>query len=158
MLVAMPTTTPAAPPEVASSHFLARLAVETDAADVASAMAAGSAQFTLLDVRSPEAFAAAHLPGATSLPAGDIDDETVASLPDGLLVVYCWGPGCNGAHKAAARLAARGRRVKEMIGGFEYWVREGFAAEGRHSAGLSPDDGGLVCLRPQRTSASMGQV
>jgi len=44
-----------------------------------------------------------------------------------LLVVYCWGPACNGATKAAAELAALGRPVKEMLGGFEYWAREGHA-------------------------------
>jgi rhodanese-related sulfurtransferase len=41
--------------------------------------------------------------------------------------VYCWGPACNGATKAALEFAKLGYDVKEMIGGFEYWVREGFA-------------------------------
>ena len=58
-------------------------------------------------------------------------------LPDGPLVVYCWGPGCNGATKACARLSDEGRDVKEMLGGFEYWVREGFAIEGTHAGELS---------------------
>jgi rhodanese-related sulfurtransferase len=56
------------------------------------------------------------------------------------VVVYCWGPGCNGAVKAAADLARMGRPVKEMIGGFEYWVREGHPVEGTGSAA----DGGSV--------------
>ena len=38
--------------------------------------------------------------------------------------------GCNAATNAAARLAALGRSVKEMLGGFEYWVREGHPVEG----------------------------
>ena len=40
---------------------------------------------------------------------------------DTVLVVYCWGPGCNGATKAAVKLSALGFPVKEMIGGIEYW-------------------------------------
>jgi 3-mercaptopyruvate sulfurtransferase SseA len=45
------------------------------------------------------------------------------------VVVYCWGPGCNGAQKAALEFAKLGRPVKEMLGGFEYWAREGFPVE-----------------------------
>jgi rhodanese-related sulfurtransferase len=45
------------------------------------------------------------------------------------VVTYCWGPGCDGATKAALALARRGYRVKEMIGGIEYWIREGFEVE-----------------------------
>jgi rhodanese-related sulfurtransferase len=45
------------------------------------------------------------------------------------VVVYCWGPGCNGATKAALAFAALGHPVREMIGGFEYWAREGLAVE-----------------------------
>jgi rhodanese-related sulfurtransferase len=103
----------------AMNYFEQKLAHETDAADVAAAL--GS--FTLVDARSEAAYDAAHLPGALSLAR----DE----LPDGPLVVYCWSPGCNGATKACARLIASGRSdVKEMIGGFEYWVREGYDVVG----------------------------
>ena len=129
--------TPAAPPDVALRHHLARLALETDAADVAADLAAGTAPYTVLDVRSAAAYERGHVPGALSVPAGQIDAATAAALPDGLLVVYCWGPGCNGAHKAAARLAAHGRQVKEMIGGFEYWAREGQPIEGTDAEALA---------------------
>ena len=116
---------PAAGPEEAHEHFSRRLAFETDAADVARDLRLGAASFTLIDVRSSEHFAVGHILGAISAPGG-----RAAELPDGLLVVYCWGPGCNRAHGAAARLSAQGRQVKEMLGGFEYWVREGHPVEG----------------------------
>ena len=119
-----------AAPEAARAHFAARLALETDAADVAAALSAGAVDFTLVDARSPRAFARAHLPGAVSLPHAQVDAETAAALPAGLLVTYCWGPGCNGATRAAAALAALGRPVKEMLGGIEWWVRQGHAVEG----------------------------
>lgn len=47
------------------------------------------------------------------------------------VVTYCWGPACDGATRAALALAELGYRVKEMLGGFEYWVREGFEFETR---------------------------
>jgi rhodanese-related sulfurtransferase len=118
------TAVPAAEPAVAHAHFARRLAVETDVADVAEALAAGEPDFVLLDARSEQAYADGHVPGAISLPHARITADTVAALPDGLVVAYCWGPSCNGATKAAARLAALGRPVKEMLGGFEYWRRE----------------------------------
>lgn len=137
-----------ADPASAHAHFLQRLSVETDADDVASALAAGLGDFHVVDARSPAAYAAAHVPGAISLPYRLIREEAVAGLPAGLLVVYCWGPGCNAATNAAARLAALGRPVKEMLGGFEYWVREGHPLEGADagSARYAPDLSGLITL------------
>ena len=142
----MPTSHPAASAEAAHAHFAARLSFETDPEDVAAGLRAPVRDFVVLDVRSTAAHEAAHLPGALSVPGATIDAEAVRALPDGLLVVYCWGPGCNGAHKAAARLTAHGRQVKEMIGGFEYWVREDHPVEGHAAANLHGDEPGLVCL------------
>ena len=123
------TAIPAASPADAERHFAARLAYETDAADVGSAIAAGDVDFVLVDARSRAAFAAGHLPGALNLPHREIDPARADALPDGLVVVYCWGPGCNAAQHAARKLAAHGREVKEMIGGWEYYVREGFTPQ-----------------------------
>ena len=44
-------------------------------------------------------------------------------------VVYCADPHCNGANKAAIRLAKMTRPVKEMIGGVTGWLDEGFTLE-----------------------------
>ncbi|WP_368388988.1 rhodanese-like domain-containing protein, partial [Streptomyces albidoflavus] len=57
------------------------------------------------------------------------------------VVTYCWGPGCDGATRAALALAEQGFRVKEMLGGFEYWVREGFpydTADGPRTSAPDP--------------------
>jgi len=111
----------------ALEHFARRLEVETDVTDVAVALQAGEADFVLLDARSRDSYDAGHLPGAVHLP--ELSAETVGALPDGLVVAYCWGPSCNGACKAALRLAQLGRPVKEMLGGFEYWARDGHPVE-----------------------------
>ena len=81
----------------------------------------------MLDVRDPAAYAAGHVPGAQSLPHATIGPESTAGLPhDAVLVTYCWGPHCNGATQAAARLAALGFSVKEMLGGVAGWAAEGY--------------------------------
>ena len=121
---------PAADPRSAIDHFAGRLAVETDAADVAAALTAGEPDFVLVDARSRQAYQRGHLPGAVSLPHAEIDEAALEALPDGLVVAYCWGPGCNAATKASRRLAELGRPVKEMLGGYEYWVREGQPVQG----------------------------
>lgn len=116
----------------AVEHFSALLTYETDCWDVHAALAAGTGGFVLLDVRSPEAFASGHVPGAVSLPRGRIVERNLAPYPaDALFVVYCTGPHCNGADRAAVALARLGRPVKKMIGGIAGWLDEGFElAEG----------------------------
>ena len=76
------------------------------------------ADFILIDVRRPTLFAAGYIPGAINIPHRAITAERMAEYPqDTLCVVYCAGPHCNGANKAAIRLTGLGYRVKEMIGG-----------------------------------------
>lgn len=119
---------PAAPSADALRHFESRLAFETDCWDVHDSLSRGVADFVLLDVRSPALFAASHLPGAIHLPHGKMTERRMSEWPaDTLFVVYCAGPHCNGANKAAVRLARLGRPVKEMIGGMTGWADEGFS-------------------------------
>jgi len=116
------TATPAASPEKANAFFSAKLAYETDPSDVYTDMQNGLADYVLADVRSPEAFAKSHAQGAINLPHVKITPAAMSAFSkETLFVVYCWGPGCNGATKAAAKLTNLGFRVKEMIGGIEYW-------------------------------------
>ncbi|MFR9797408.1 rhodanese-like domain-containing protein [Streptomyces sp. MS06] len=131
---------PAAPHD-AAAYFRASLAFHTDVSDVAAALAAdGAPDFVVLDTRSTEAWDQGHVPGALHLPTALVAEQAERLLDrDVPLVTYCWGPACNGATRAALALAELGYRVKEMLGGFEYWVREGFAydtREGRRSASV----------------------
>ncbi|MGY1803128.1 rhodanese-like domain-containing protein [Blastococcus sp. SYSU D00922] len=117
-------------PTVAAAHFAHRLAVETDVSDVAAALDSGRPGFILLDSRSAEAWAQGRVPGAVHLPGREIVDRAPVELDRSVpVVVYCWGPACNGATRAGLALATLGFRVREMIGGFEYWVREGLPVE-----------------------------
>ena len=122
------TEVSAADPAAALAHFEGLLAFETDCWDVHAALAAGDPGFVLLDVRAPEHFRDGHVPGAMSLPHGRITARNLAAyVPGTIFVVYCAGPHCNGADKAAIRLARLGRPVKKMIGGITGWKSEGFA-------------------------------
>jgi rhodanese-related sulfurtransferase len=135
-------------PAAAADHFARRLRFETDCDDVAEALASGDPDFTVIDARSRAAYAAGHVPGSINLERPFVAAQ-VAALPPGLLVVYCWGPGCNGALKTSRQLAEMGRSVKEMLGGFEYWVREGHPIEGADVEAIKAavDSTGIVKLR-----------
>lgn len=121
---------PAAPAQ-AAAYFRASLAFHADVSDVAGALAAGGDPgFVVVDTRSTESWDQGHIPGAIHLPTALVPDQAGQLLDRAVPVVtYCWGPGCNGATRAALALAELGYRVKEMLGGFEYWAREGFAYE-----------------------------
>lgn len=119
---------PPVSPEAAAEHFRSQLALTTDAADVRAELASGEATFTLVDARSPENFARGHVPGAVSFPHRTITADSAARLlPRGKPVVtYCDGIHCNASTRAAAKLAALGYRVKEMLDGLEGWRKDGF--------------------------------
>lgn len=117
----------AADPRLALAHFESLLAFETDCWDVDASLKHSDPGFVLLDVRSPQAYAKGHVPGAINIPHRTLTERTLAAYgPETLFVVYCSGPHCNGADKAAVRLSRLGRSVKKMIGGVEGWKDEGF--------------------------------
>jgi rhodanese-related sulfurtransferase len=123
--------TPVAETQAARRHFESKLTFETDPWDVKTDMERGRSDFVVIDVRSRSDFDARRIAGAIHLAYRSIDAETTAHLPkDKVMVTYCWGPGCNGSTKGAFRLASLGFRVKELIGGLEYWIREGGPLEG----------------------------
>lgn len=110
----------------ALDFFTAELAFRTDVSDVQ----ADQETIVLIDSRGPHAWKQARIPGAVHMPTREIAERAPAELPrDTKIVTYCWGPGCNGATRAALEFAKLGYDVREMIGGIEYWQREGFAVE-----------------------------
>ncbi|WP_353810526.1 rhodanese-like domain-containing protein [Agromyces sp. SYSU T00194] len=126
----------AATPEEAVAHHRARLAFETDASDVAEALATGDPGFVVVDVRSEAGWAQGHVEGALHLPHARIAAEAHELVAPGTpVVVYCWSPGCNGGAKGALAFASLGHPVKEMLGGFEYWTREGYPIAGESGSG-----------------------
>ncbi|SDH92650.1 rhodanese-like domain-containing protein [Agrococcus jejuensis] len=125
------TTAPSAS-DLRVAHFASRLAFETDASDVHADQEAG-ARFVLLDSRAEVAWLQGHAVGAVHMPTAQIAARAPLEIPiDVPVVAYCWGPGCNGATRAALELARLGYEVREMLGGFEYWAREGYPVEDAH--------------------------
>lgn len=122
-------TIAALPTDHLVAHFAAKLEFETDASDVFAAQQAGE-RFVLIDSRGDAPWAQGRIVGALHMPTAQIADRAPVEIPlDMPVVAYCWGPGCNGSTRAALEFAKLGYQVKEMIGGFEYWAREGYPVE-----------------------------
>jgi rhodanese-related sulfurtransferase len=109
--------------------------------DIHAAMESNRTGLVLVDSRGQVAWDQGHLPGAMHLPTAEIADRATELISlDTPVVTYCWGPGCNGATRAALAFARLGYRVKEMLGGYEYWVREGFPVQTAAGVTTRPAD------------------
>jgi len=111
-------------------HYSSKLAYEIDSWDLKVAIESGE-RVTVIDARSPQAFDAEHIPGAVSLPHRTMNEATTAKLDKASLVVtYCDGIGCNASTKGAFNMTKLGFRVKELMGGLDWWKRDGHPTEG----------------------------
>lgn len=112
-------------------HYQARLAFEMDSADLFAALQSGDRPITIVDGRVAAAYEAERIPGAINVPHRDISAARTADLdPAALHVCYCDGIGCNASTKTALKPLTLGFDVRELIGGLDWWVRDGYATQG----------------------------
>ncbi len=110
--------------------YEAKLAYEIDSWDLYESLR-NSDEIVVVDTRSPEAYEREHIPGAINFPHRTMDEKSTQSLDSGKLYVsYCDGIGCNASTKGALKLAKLGFRVRELLGGLDWWKRDGYATEG----------------------------
>jgi len=87
-----------------------------------------------IDARSAEAYEKEHIPGAINIPHRTMTVENTAHLDKSILyVIYCDGIGCNASTKGALNMVELGFQVKELIGGIDWWKRDGYQTEGTHA-------------------------
>jgi rhodanese-related sulfurtransferase len=128
--------------DTAIEHFLRKLAHETDAWDLHEALQRGEPIF-VIDARSRAAYDREHIPNAVNIPHREMTRETTAAIDrSGLVVTYCDGIGCNASTKGALAMARLGFRVKELIGGLDWWKRDSYpttqTAGGPDGCGCGP--------------------
>ena len=113
----------------AAEHYRRKLAHETDAWDL-RVLQRERTDVVVIDTRSEAAFAQDHIPGAVSFPHAKMNRESTANLDrKGLYITYCDGIGCNASTKGALKLAELGFDVRELIGGIDWWKRDGYPTE-----------------------------
>ena len=112
------------------AHYDNKLKYETDSYDLWESITLGK-DVVVVDARSEEAYAERHIPGAVNIPHRTMDPETTGHLDKNTLyVTYCDGIGCNASAKGALNMARLGFNVKELMGGLDWWMRDGYETEG----------------------------
>lgn len=123
-------------------HYENKLAFEIDSWDLSEAIEADVA-ILVVDVRTADAYHAKHIPGSVNIPHRTISSETTEGIDRSVTVVtYCDGIGCNASTKGALHFARLGYNVRELIGGLDWWVRDG---HGTHDGTASDDTAGCGC-------------
>ncbi|CAN1489288.1 PspE Rhodanese-related sulfurtransferase [Flavobacteriaceae bacterium] len=116
--------------EAQIKYYESKLAFEMDPSDLFDALNNGE-KVTALDTRKAFGFEDEHIPNAINIPHREMSPETTAHLDrEVLYVTYCDGIGCNASTKGALNMTKLGFKVKELIGGIEWWKFDGYATEG----------------------------
>jgi rhodanese-related sulfurtransferase len=114
-----------------TEFYEAKLKYETDSWDLSESLKNGE-DVIVVDARSTEAYEIEHIPSAISIPHRAMSEETTKDLDRSkIYVTYCDGIGCNASTKGALKLARLGFNVKELLGGLDWWKRDGYATKGR---------------------------
>ncbi|WP_130830897.1 rhodanese-like domain-containing protein [[Erwinia] mediterraneensis] len=117
---------PAASAQQSLEYLRHKLTFYTDAWDLAEDLAQGVSSIVVIDARATALYRSGHICGAISFPHRTMDAASTARLDPGkVYITYCDGIGCNGSTKAAFKLAQLGFQVKELIGGLDFWKRDG---------------------------------
>jgi rhodanese-related sulfurtransferase len=118
-------------------HYTNKLSYDIDAWDLDHALKSGE-KITVIDARSTEAFQHDHIPGAVNLPHRTMSSETTSHIDkNSLVVTYCDGIGCNASTKAAIKMLKLGFRVKELIGGIDWWKRDNYPTHKQATSEIS---------------------
>ena len=118
--------------------YQAKLSFEIDSWDLSEAIKKGD-PVVVVDARANEAYETEHIPSSINIPHRTMTVETTKELDKSKIYVsYCDGIGCNASTKGALKLAKLGFKTKELLGGLDWWKRDGYATEGRNKTEGSP--------------------
>jgi rhodanese-related sulfurtransferase len=111
-------------------HYQNKLSFEMDPSDLFDALNNGE-NIVPLDARKSFGFDAEHIPKAINIPHREMNEASTKHLDrNTLYVVYCDGIGCNASTKGSINMTRLGFKIKELIGGIEWWKLDGYATEG----------------------------
>jgi rhodanese-related sulfurtransferase len=90
-------------------------------------------EVTVLDVRPSEEYRAGHIPGALSIPVGELKARLEELSKDREVVAYCRGPYCVMAIEAVELLRKEGFEAHRMEQGVADWRARGWDVESQRS-------------------------
>lgn len=121
-------------------YYEDKLNYEMDSWDLSVALN-NNENVIVIDARAINAYEYERVPSAISIPHKTMNIDTTKDLDkDVIYITYCDGIGCNASTKGALNMAKLGFQVKELIGGLDWWIRDGYETHGenaRKSSGVS---------------------
>lgn len=120
--------------ERAKAHFQDRVGFTTGTHELEVLIKGDTdpASYQVVDVRFPDDYAEARIPGAINLPMPKWGNRKYLEEnldQDATLYLYCYNATCHLAANAAVKLLEAGYKVVEVEGGYEDWVHKGFEVE-----------------------------
>ena len=107
-----------------------KLAYEMDPSDLFEALEREE-NIVVVDARQGFGYKKEHIPMAINLPHREMTAESTKHLDkEKMYVCYCDGIGCNASTKGALKMTKLGFKVKELMGGIEWWKFDGYATVG----------------------------
>ena len=114
-------------------HYANKLRFEIDSSDLYSALQ-NDEKIIVIDARASINYELSHIPNAINIPHKAMSETTTCDLDKSYLyVTYCDGIGCNASTKGALNMAELGFNVKELLGGLDWWIRDGYATHGTNA-------------------------
>jgi len=111
-------------------YYKNKLKYEIDSWDLSERMKINK-NIIVIDVRSEVAYETEHIPGALNIPHRNINVDSTKHLDkQSTYITYCDGIGCNASTKGALNLTKLGFCVKELLGGLDWWKRDGYKTKG----------------------------
>lgn len=127
-------------------HYQQKLHYEIDSWDLYTALQ-NQENVVVIDARAASAYQKEHIPNAINFPHKTMDQESTRKLLNfsTVYVTYCDGIGCNASTKGALKLAQLGYKVKELIGGIDWWKRDQYPTHGDNACNISTNDSDCGC-------------
>ena len=114
-------------------HYENKLKYEIDSWDLKVSVESGE-NIIVIDARSQESFQDEDIPNAINIPHKKMNQDSTKDIDkNAFIVTYCDGIGCNASTKGARNMLELGFKVKELIGGLDWWKRDGHLTHGKKS-------------------------
>jgi len=107
-------------------HYESKLKYEIDSWDL-NTLLENKENIVIIDTRSQAAYEKEHIKQSVNIPHRTMSEQTISFINKNTLVItYCDGIGCNASTKGALNMTKLGYKVKELMGGLDWWKRDGY--------------------------------
>ena len=112
--------------------YESKLAYEMDSSDLFDALEENE-NIIVVDTRQSFGYENEHIPMSINLPHKEMNSDITKHLDkEKTYICYCDGIGCNASTKGALNMSKLGFKVKELIGGIEWWKFDGYETTGNN--------------------------